>query len=127
MEYIIIGLLVLIVILVSVLFYKDKTDDHFVNESSYPVAAANYILDNLDINNMKLFNEYNYGSYLLFRGIPVFIDSRADLYEDKFDKYGITHVIIGKKTKLNMFLSRSDNYIELYSDDNFVVYDRLSE
>ncbi len=149
-------LTILIVILVSVLFYKDKTDDHFVNESSYPVAAANYILDNLDINSMKLFNEYNYGSYLLFRGIPVFIDSRADLYapefnakdgeegqdifsdyinisnistyyEDKFDKYGITHVIIGKKTKLNMFLSRSDNYIELYSDDNFVVYDRLSE
>ena len=35
---------------------------------------------------MKLFNDYNYGSYLLFKGIPVFIDSRADLYSPEFNK-----------------------------------------
>ncbi len=40
-------------------------------------------------------------------------------------KYDITHVIIGKNTKLNMFLSRDDKYIELYSDDYFVVYERI--
>ena len=43
------------------------------------------------------------------------------------EKYDITHVILGKKTKLNMFLSRDDNYKQLYSDDNFVVYERLSQ
>ena len=37
------------------------------------------------------------------------------------------HVIIGKKTKLNMFLSRDGGYEELYSDDNFVVYKRVLE
>ena len=42
--------------------------------------------ENIDINNMRLYNEYNYGSYLLFRGIPVFIDSRADLYAPEFNK-----------------------------------------
>ena len=144
----------LIVILLSMLVYKGKINDEFVNTASYPVDASTYILENIDIENMKLFNEYNYGSYLLFRGIPVFIDSRADLYapefnkegneegrdifsdymnisgistyyEDKFEKYDITHIIIGKKSKLNMFLSRSDNYKQLYSDDNFVVYARL--
>ncbi len=145
----------LIVILLSMLVYKEKINDEFVNTASYPVDASTYILENIDIENMKLFNEYNYGSYLLFRGIPVFIDSRADLYapefnkegneegkdifsdymnissistyyEDKFEKYDITHIIIGKKSKLNMFLSRSDNYEQLYSDDNFVVYARLT-
>ena len=150
-------LTILIVILMSFVMYKGKIGNSFVNEKSYPVAAADYILENLDIENIRLFNEYNYGSYLLYRGIPVFIDSRADLYapefngnknkkgeyegrdifsdyinvssistyyEDKFEKYNITHVILGKKTKLNMFLSRDNNYKELYSDDNFVVYER---
>lgn len=151
-------LTILIVILISFVMYRGKIDDPYVSESSYPVGASDYILVNLDIENMKLFNEYNYGSYLLFRGIPVFIDSRADLYapefngtkneegkyegrdifsdyinvsnistyyEDKFDKYEITHVITGKKTKLNMFLSRDgEKYKELYSDEYFVLYER---
>lgn len=149
---------ILVVILLSILLYRGKEKDHFVNERSYPVQASNFILENLDIHNIRLFNEYNYGSYLLYRGIPVFIDSRADLYapefngtkneegewegrdifsdyinvsnigtyyEDKMVKYDITHVIIGKNTKLNMFLSRDDKYIELYSDDYFVVYERI--
>lgn len=149
---------ILVVILLSVLLYRGKEKDHFVNERSYPAEASNFILENLDVDNIRLFNEYNYGSYLLYRGIPVFIDSRADLYapefngtkneegkyegrdifsdyinvsnistyyEDKMVKYDITHVIIGKNTKLNMFLSRDDKYIELYSDDYFVVYERI--
>lgn len=153
-------LTVLIAVLLSLVMYRGKEDDHFVNESSYPVEASSYILENLDTDNIRLFNEYNYGSYLLYRGIPVFIDSRADLYapefngtkneegkwegrdifsdyintsnigtyyEDKMEQYNITHVIIGKKTKLNMFLSRDDNYKQLYSDDNFVIYERLEQ
>ena len=150
-----------IVVAISITIYKPKINDHFIDEKSYPVDAATYILDNLDINNIRLYNEYNYGSYLLFRGIPVFIDSRADLYtpelngvkgedgkykgrdifsdyinisnistyyETKFDKYDITHVLIRKNSKLNMFLSRDeDTYKELYSDDNFVLYERESE
>ena len=35
---------------------------------------------------MKIYNEYNYGSYLLFKGIPVFIDSRCDLYAPEFNE-----------------------------------------
>ena len=148
-------LTILIAILLGVLVYKDKIDDHFVNEASYPVDASTFILENLNLDEIKLFNEYNYGSYMLYRGIPVFIDSRADLYapefnatdeqegrdifsdyinvsnigtyyEDKFEKYGITHLITGKKTKLNMFLCRDGNYQELYSDDYFVIYKRIT-
>lgn len=148
-------LAILIVILISVLMMKGKVNDKFVNEAAYPVAASDYILSHLDVENMRLFNEYNYGSYLLYRGIPVFIDSRADLYapefnkteeqegrdifsdyinvsnistyyEDKMQQYDITHVITGAKTKLNMFLSRDGNYTQLYSDENFVVYERVN-
>lgn len=142
-----------IIVLMCLVIIKPKINDKFINESKYPVEASTWILENLDVNDIKLYNEYNYGSYLLFRGIPVFIDSRADLYapefnkgdneegrdifsdyinissigtyyETKFEKYGITHVIVVNKAKLNMFLSRDENYKELYKDDNFVIYER---
>ena len=46
------------------------------------------------------------------------------LYDDKFNEYGITHVLIKKGSKLNMLIKRNDNYKELYSDNNFVLYER---
>ena len=136
----------------SIKNFKQVSDDIYINESAYPVAAADWILENLDVNNIKLFNEYNYGSYLLYRGIPVFIDSRADLYspefndgedifmdfintsniskyyENTFRKYGITHVIIYNNSKVNMLIKNADSekYNELYSDDYFVIYEFLS-
>ena len=137
-----------LLLLLCFAFVHTKINDKFVNEKWYPVQAAEYIKENIDLSTMKLYNEYNYGSYLLLQGIPVFIDSRADLYapefngdkdifsdfintnnlglyyEDKMEEYGITHVIINKNSKLYMFLSRDDKYKELYSDDNFVVYER---
>lgn len=142
-----------IIILMCIVMIKPKLKENFVNESKYPVAASTWILENLDVENIRLYNEYNYGSYLLFRGIPVFIDSRADLYapefnkteneegrdifsdyintssigtyyETKFEKYEITHVIVVNNAKLNMFLSRNEKYEQLYKDDNFVIYER---
>lgn len=139
-----------LVLTISVIQYKPKMNDHFIDEKSYPVEAATYILDNLDINNIKLYNEYNYGSYLIFRGIPVFIDSRADLYapefnpgvevfndymnlsgmnidnvEEKLDEYGITHMLMYKKSKLRRFVEQNtEKYNLLYEDDNFCLFER---
>ena len=150
--------LVLLTILMGIFSYnsiKPVLDDKFVSEKSYPVSACDFILENIDLGTAKFYNEYNYGSYMLFRGIPVFIDSRADLYapefsgnkdedifsdfintssiskyyEDTFEKYNITHVILGKKSKTNLIINKShdENYKEIYSDDNFVIYERINE
>ena len=139
-----------LVLTISIIKYKPKMKNHFIDEKSYPVEAATYILDNLDINNIKLYNEYNYGSYLIFRGIPVFIDSRADLYapefnpgvevfndymnlsgmnidnvEEKLDEYGITHMLMYKKSKLRRFVEQNtEKYNLLYEDDNFCLFER---
>lgn len=139
-----------LVLTISVIQYKPKMNDHFIDENSYPVGAATYILENLDIKNIKLYNEYNYGSYLIFRGIPVFIDSRADLYapefnpgvevfndyinlsnvdidnvEEKLDKYGITHMLMYKKSKLRRFVEQNtEKYNLIYEDDNFCLFER---
>lgn len=139
-----------LVLIISIVSYKPKIGNQFVDEKSYPVAASQYILDNLDINNIRLYNEYNYGSYLLYRGIPVFLDSRADLYtpefnegitvfndylnlsgvnddkiEETLDKYDITHLIMYKNTKLRTFIKQDEEkYNLLYEDDYFCIYER---
>ena len=64
---------------------KDKFDDNYIDETAYPVQACDYIINNIDLGKARFYNEYNYGSYMLFRGIPVFIDSRADLYSPEFN------------------------------------------
>lgn len=140
-----------VVIVLSIDNFDKRKNETYVNESSYPVQASEWILNNLDVKNIRLYNEYNYGSYLLFRGIPVFIDSRADVYDPQFNggldifgdfigtsniskyygttfkKYDITHIIISKNSKTNMIITKTEpeKYKQLYSDDNFVIYEIL--
>lgn len=130
---------------------KDIKDDEIVSKKNYPVEATQFIKENLDIEEIKLFNEYNFGSYLLFNDIPVFIDSRADVYdpkfngweddifrdfinitgacndyEEKFEHYGVTHLLIYKDSTLDKVLRLDTNYNELYKDEKFIIYQRLS-
>lgn len=127
-----------------------KNNVEYVEVATYPVEASTWMLENLDIANMKLYNEYNYGSYLLFRGIPVFIDSRCDLYSPEFngdkdifsdalniagiamdyhnafETYGVTHVISYSNSKLVMLLKEDKAYEKLYEDDYFAIFKRLN-
>lgn len=152
-------LIITVILLCSVILLKPKLNEKFIDDTTYPVQATNYIAQNLLLDKFKLYNEYNYGSYLIYRGIPVFIDSRADLYapefnklknedgdyesrdifsdflnissiatyyENKFEEYGITHILTEKNSKLNLLISKDENYERLYKDDYFVIYKRLS-
>ena len=54
------------------------------------------------------------------------ISNVSSYYENKFEQYDITHILIRKNTKLNMLLSRDgEHYQKLYSDENFVLYERV--
>ncbi len=144
---------ILLIVLLSIAIYKSQIGDKFIDANEYPVEASKYIKEQLNLEEIRLYNEYNYGSYLLYEGIPVFIDSRADLYtpefngdKDKdvftdfirtsalnvhyetiFNKYDITHLIIPNNAKINLFVSKDDNYKELYKDSQFVIYERLNK
>jgi hypothetical protein len=86
-------ILILAFILVFFHFAKPKIHADYINEREYPVQAAEWMISNLDIDNIKIYNDYNFGSYLVLKGIPVFIDSRCDLYTPEFngnEKEGIT-------------------------------------
>lgn len=141
-------LITCVTIFTSASILKPNTERPIVDDVTYPVYAAEFILNNLDTQNIRIYNEYNYGSYLLFRGIPVFIDSRADLYapefnggrdiftdflnisglnEDykkKFDEYGITHAIMYQSSKLSLLLKEDEDYRVIY-DKDFIIYERV--
>lgn len=150
----VINIFLIILIMLPTVYYsykfaKNKNDDVYVDEKTYPVQAAEWILKNLDVNNIKLFNEYNYGSYLLYKGIPVFVDSRADLYTLEFNKekdifmdfintstigryygktfndYNIKYVLLYKNSKIAMLINEADQekFNKIYSDDYFVIYE----
>ena len=144
-------------VIASVEDYKVRMNQDYISDSSYPVEAAAWIKENLDLTTLKLYNEYNYGSYLLLNDIPVFIDSRCDLYtpefnrdtghgasgkdifsdainianrsanyEEKFEEYGVNHVMLYADANLASALDTNSNYKKIYADDRFVIFERLN-
>ena len=152
----IIGLIVVVVsvTLIGNDLYKDKKDEQYVDANSYPVKAVEFLYKYMEENQIKpedlhLYNEYNYGSYLLLKGIPVFIDSRCDLYtpefnkgediftdalaipalnsnyQEIFDKYDVKHIMLYSGDDVNTKLQEDDKYSELYNDGVFTIYKRV--
>lgn len=133
--------------------YKEIGEQEFINESSYPTMAAEWIKKNLDLEKLKLYNEYNYGSYLLLQEIPVFIDSRCDLYTPQFngneeldiftdaldvpnmtqsydtvfDKYGINYAMFYSNNNICKIINVDEKYNKIYEDDYFVIYEKINE
>ena len=142
---------ILIIIIAGVCVYNfiSKSKDEFVSEKLYPVKATEWIKENLDVENMRLFNHYNFGSYLLLNDIPVFIDSRCDLYTSEFNKnvnvfndyintengemtyknlfkkYDINYALVYKDSKDDIYLDECENAQNIYEDDYFVIYEYL--
>ena len=142
-------LFLVLILFYSVYQYNYNLKYDYVDESDYPVGVVNYIKNNLDYKDMIIYNDYNVGSYLLLNDIPVYIDSRCDLYlkefngmkysvfdegidmpynyEKKFNKYGVTHAIIKKKKNLfYKMLEKDSNYNIIYVDKYFVLFERVS-
>jgi hypothetical protein len=90
----------------------------------------------------NVLNEYNYGGYLEYRGIPVFIDGRAEIYShDEFatyiaateshnkeqvkqilNKYEITWTVLNPKSELINYLDQNPFWKKVYEDSISVVH-----
>jgi hypothetical protein len=88
-------------------------------------------------------NDYGFGGYLIFAGIPPFIDGRAELYGDEFIKryvqamllesdelpkllhqYGIAWTLIAPERPAARLLDHLPGWRRLYADDVAVVHVR---
>lgn len=88
----------------------------------------------------KLYNYYDYGGYLIYKDIDVFIDGRADLYSEYnyrdyldifylkynynklLNKYNFDYFIIPKKSGLSTYLNENNKYILIYKDKKVSIY-----
>ena len=134
--------IILIVCAIRFINFSNNFKDNYINPKYYPVSAVKYIKKNIDLDDFRVYNGYNYGSYMLFNDIPVFIDSRCDLYlnefnnvnifndtvdifnnyNEVFDKYKVNYVLINNDSILYKLLNLDDNYIEEYSDKYFTLF-----
>jgi hypothetical protein len=101
-----------------------------------PKAAVNWAIEH-DLEGQVL-NAYNFGGYLIFRGIPPFIDGRVDLYGNDFvtsyfalndlsallEKYQIAWTIFEPLNPRNLLLDQMPGWSLAYADSEAVIHVR---
>ena len=108
-------------------------------KSSSPNAAIDFVRTTGITGNV--FNSFNFGGYLIFVGIPTFIDGRTPPFTDDFvrryfnavtlkdindafrllDEYKVRWVLLEREEPLGKALVRSALWDEVYSDSYSVV------
>ena len=108
-----------------------------------PVAAVNHL--GTRAREGKVYNDYLFGGYLIFRGIPTFVDGRSDqLFGGGFldelnrtlngpardftallDKYEIRFALVRPKTRDAYALDEDEGWRRLYADDAAILYERI--
>lgn len=117
--------------------------DLVARQAGYPVDAANWLIEH---KAERIFNHYNYGGYLIYRDVPVFVDGRADMYhmsglkndpfkdwvdflsfavppEKILDKYKTQYVLLPVKSAPVMYLEKC-GWKRVHSDKVAVVLER---
>lgn len=86
----------------------------------------------------QVLNSYNFGGYLIFRGIAPFIDGRLELYGEAFvdryftlenlpsllDEYHITWTIFEPSNPRNILLDQMPGWHRVYADDQAQIHVR---
>ncbi|MDY7039692.1 MAG: hypothetical protein SVX38_02385 [Chloroflexota bacterium] len=116
-----------------------------VEEQAYPVAAVDYLVGHELPGPM--FNDYNWGGYLIWRlwpRYPVFVDGRADPYSDellwdysaivrlrpgvreKLAQYGVNCALIPSGGGLATLLGMDPAWEQVYDDGQAAIFVRCS-
>jgi len=108
-----------------------------------PVTALQHVPAALAAQ--PVFNDYDYGGYLIFKGVHPFIDGRSDMYGDDFfgrylriaagdqrlfdqavRRYGVRWTILSPHAAANLRLDSRRGWRRLYADKYAVVHVRTA-
>ena len=119
----------------------------YIPKKQYPVDMVKYIKSNIDYKNMRIYNVYEHGSYLMLNDIKVFIDSRSDLYLKEFNKdvsiffdcedikynfkeidnkYKFTHYLVINDSIVNNILSVNSDTKLIKKDEYYSLYEKVT-
>jgi hypothetical protein len=108
------------------------------------VDAVDFI-ESEGLSDGRVFNDYGWGGYLIWRGIQPFIDGRADLYGDDFlltyhqvasleegwpevfEQYDIEYALLKKDSHLAAVLTADSQWELLYADELAVIFLQATE
>jgi hypothetical protein len=96
------------------------------------------------LNVSRVLNDYDFGGYLIYRGVDTFIDGRTDLYGEKFfvdhnnasglmepdnlfrllDQYKIDATFLRTQSAATKLLDHLDGWEKVYSDDIATIHVR---
>lgn len=132
-----------ILILFYLTFFLITRDKVYLPKEEYPISAVNYINEHID-KQAHIFNQYEWGSYLLFNDTKTFIDSRCDLFNAEYNntsvmkdyvdvmyndynysyivqKYNVDYFLLHKNSMLSKIILSDPNYEVNYSDNISIV------
>jgi len=149
--------LLIFVIIAIVVFIKGLNNlyvqgrNDFIDSSKYPIGATEYILNNINLEEMRIYNHFNFGSYLEVNGIKAFLDSRSGVfteefnpgvtildewldvinggvhYNELFEKYDITHALLYNTELVQIYIYDDIEWNLIYQDDNFSLYEKVNK
>ncbi len=133
--------ILLIVVLLFGFFMMGFKD---INKSLEKKVLSDKVISYLKENKPKrLYNYYDYGGYLIYNDIKVFVDGRADLYskynyEDSYnlstmtgnikkiiDKYDFDYYLISKDSSLSYYLKEREDFRLVLQDGKQVIYKKV--
>jgi hypothetical protein len=141
---IILATLILIVVMIGM--YKNSIHNNTATQYSDLNEIVDYIIDNEDISSITIYTGFNEGSLVQFRGLPTYIDPRAEVYfkthnnkddifneyfelrygkiyyKDIMEKYNFTHLIVGKRELLDTYLQRDERYNIIYENEKYNLF-----
>lgn len=112
-----------------------------------PIHSPAAAVDALKAHNVqRVLNDLQFGGYLIWRQVPVFVDGRAELYGESFEMayyralqlkdvngfldllktYRIDAVMLDPATPASRFLDHIAGWQRLYADDRVVVHVRAA-
>lgn len=117
------------------------------NNTSNLKDGIDYLLKVNKDKNVKIYAGFNYGSYLEYRGLHPYIDSRAEVYfssinkkfdyfseykqlcdgyiepKDFLDKYKFKYLVVNKGERLTKYLIQSGQYTSIYEGDEYIIFE----
>lgn len=107
----------------------------------FPVTALEYLRDT-GLDESRIYNDFPWGGYLLWNGIPPFIDGRTDMYgpefledtldalflregwEEPLNRFDIETALLTPTAPLTQMLEQRPDWTEVYRDERAVVFVR---
>ena len=138
-----INLFAMVILVIGTLVFavEQLRDTEQVILDEFPVYAIDW-LEEEGLTQARIFNDYEWGGYMILRDVPTFIDGRADIFGDEFiyfymqtytrqadwreplDEHDVEYVLTRTDGGLKILLDEVSEWEIVYEDEVSTIYGR---